>query len=54
MSLLTITDETLSLVKGNIGRGCAVTLVVGNDLHTIILLIGSKGCRGIMQKLHLR
>ena len=32
-----IADQTLSVVECDIGRGGTVTLVVGNDLHTIVL-----------------
>jgi hypothetical protein len=32
-----ITNQTLGLVKGDVRRGGSVTLVVGNDLHTVIL-----------------
>ena len=32
-----VTDETLRVGEGDVGRGRAVTLVVGNDLDTVIL-----------------
>ena len=32
-----ITDKTLGVGKGNIGRGGAVALVVGDDLDTVVL-----------------
>ena len=32
-----VTDETLRVGKGDVGRSRAVTLVVGNDLDTVIL-----------------
>lgn len=32
-----VTDQTLSVGEGNIGRGSPVTLVIGNDLNTIVL-----------------
>ena len=32
-----IANETLALREGDVGRGRAVTLVIGNDLNTIIL-----------------
>jgi len=32
-----VTDKTLSVIESNIGRGGALALIVGNDLHAIIL-----------------
>jgi hypothetical protein len=32
-----VTDETLRLSEGNVGRGGPVTLVVGDDLDTVVL-----------------
>lgn len=32
-----ITDQTLGVGESDIGGCCAVTLVIGNDLNTIIL-----------------
>lgn len=35
--LCSIADETLALREGDIGRGRPVTLVIGDDLNTIVL-----------------
>mmetsp|Transcript_28898 Transcript_28898/g.63711 ORF Transcript_28898/g.63711 Transcript_28898/m.63711 type:complete len:138 (-) Transcript_28898:56-469(-) len=35
--LSSITNQTLSLSEGHVGRGGAVTLVICNDLNTVIL-----------------
>jgi hypothetical protein len=32
-----ISNKTLGLVEGNVRRGGTITLIVGNDLYTIIL-----------------
>jgi hypothetical protein len=32
-----ITDQALGLVEGYVGRGSAVTLVVGDDLNAVVL-----------------
>ena len=32
-----ITNETLALRERDIGRSCPVTLVIGDDLNTIVL-----------------
>jgi hypothetical protein len=32
-----ITDKTLSVIESDVRRGGTLTLVVGNDLHTIVL-----------------
>ena len=32
-----ITDETFVIRERNIGWGCAVSLIVSNDFHTIVL-----------------
>jgi hypothetical protein len=37
LGLGSISNQTLSFVESNVGRGGAVTLVIGNNLDTIIL-----------------
>ena len=32
-----ITDETLGVREGDVGRGCPITLIVGDDLNAVIL-----------------
>ena len=32
-----ISDQTLGVGEGNIRRGCSVTLIIGDDLYTIVL-----------------
>jgi len=35
--LCSVADQTLVIGEGDIRRGCAVSLVVGDDLNTIVL-----------------
>lgn len=32
-----ITDQTLGVGEGNVGRGGPVTLIISNDLNTVVL-----------------
>ena len=41
-----IANKSLSLREGDIGWGSTVTLVVGNDLHTIVLPNTNAGIGG--------
>ena len=32
-----IADQTFIVGKGDIGRGCSITLIIGDDLNAIVL-----------------
>jgi NAD-specific glutamate dehydrogenase len=44
--LTRVTDKSLSVSEGDIGRGGAVTLLVRNDLHTVVLPDADAGVGG--------
>merc|ERR1719174_1161061 len=32
-----VTNQPLSVSEGDVGRGCTISLVIGNDLNTVVL-----------------